>query len=54
MAAMGSVCNISVWKPEGKTQLDDLGVDGMIILKWILEPGCDDVEWIHLAQGRVR
>jgi hypothetical protein len=52
MAAMGSVCNISAWKPEGKTQLDDLLI--MIILKWILEPGCDDVEWIHLAQGRVR
>jgi hypothetical protein len=37
---------------EGAT-LGDLGVDGMIILKLILEKVYKDVVWIHLAQNRV-
>jgi hypothetical protein len=31
--------------------LGELGID-RIILKWILEKGCDNVDWIHLAQDR--
>jgi hypothetical protein len=29
-----------------------LGIDGMITLKWILETGCEDMDWNHLPQGR--
>jgi hypothetical protein len=31
--------------------LKDLGTDGRIILKWILEKYCSGV-WIHLAQDK--
>jgi hypothetical protein len=33
--------------------LEDVGVDGRIILKWILNKQCVDVAWIYLAQSRV-
>jgi hypothetical protein len=33
---MGYAYNILVGKPEGKRQLRRLGVDGRIMLKWIL------------------
>jgi hypothetical protein len=39
---------ILVGKPEVKDYLRDLGVDGMIILKSILNKLCEDVEWNHL------
>jgi hypothetical protein len=32
--------------------LEDLGVDEMIILKWILDKYTDDINWIHLAKSR--
>jgi len=32
--------------------LGDLGVDGRIVLKLILEIRCEGVDWIHLAQDR--
>jgi hypothetical protein len=31
----GGVYRVSVGKPEGKNHLEDLGVDGRIILRWI-------------------
>jgi hypothetical protein len=34
---------------KGKHLLEDLGVDGKIILKWILSSG-EGVDWIHLLQ----
>jgi hypothetical protein len=34
--------------------LEDPGVDGRIILKWILEKWNGDMDWIDLAQGRDR
>jgi hypothetical protein len=30
--------------------LDELGVDGWMILKWVLKIRCDSMEWIKLAQ----
>jgi hypothetical protein len=37
-----------------KDRLEDLGVDGRIILKWILKT-CEGVmDWIDLADGRHR
>jgi hypothetical protein len=38
-----------VRKPEGKSLLVDLGVDGRIIK---LQNGIEDVDWIDLAQDR--
>jgi len=32
--------------------LQDPGVDGTIILDWILGKGWEDVNWIHLAEDR--
>jgi hypothetical protein len=36
MGEMRIVYTIVVGKCEGKSDLEDVGVDGMIILKWIL------------------
>jgi hypothetical protein len=43
---------ILVGKPEKKSYLGDLDVDGWILLKWILETGFYDVTWIRLTQDR--
>jgi hypothetical protein len=37
MEEMRIACKILVGKPEGTDNLEDLGVDGRIILEWILE-----------------
>jgi hypothetical protein len=34
--------------------LEDIGVDGRIILKWIFRKSVRDVDWIGLAQERNR
>jgi hypothetical protein len=34
--------------------LEDPGVDGRIILKWILKMGWGGTDWIDMAQGRDR
>jgi hypothetical protein len=34
--------------------LEDIGVDGRIILKWILEKWDGGIDWIDLAQDRIR
>jgi hypothetical protein len=36
---------------KGRDRLGNLGVDGRIILKWILKE-YESVHWIHLAQDR--
>jgi hypothetical protein len=38
----------------GRIHLGNLGVDGGTILMCILIVGCQDVDWIHLAWGRVQ
>jgi len=36
---------------DGKLQLDGLGVEGKLLVKWgFKEIGCKGVEWIHPAQ----
>jgi hypothetical protein len=49
MEEVRNTYEIFVEKLEGKNHSDDLGVDGRIILEWILGW---DVEWMHLAQDR--
>jgi hypothetical protein len=41
-------------KPEGRNHLRDLGVDGRIILKWVLQKWDEDMDYIHLAEDRYR
>jgi hypothetical protein len=41
------------WKPRRQDHSEDLGVDGRIILEWILrEIGWEGVDWLYLAQDR--
>jgi hypothetical protein len=38
---------------KGRHRAENLGVDGRIILEWILrEMGWEGVDWIHLTQDR--
>jgi hypothetical protein len=40
---------------EGRDHFVDVSVDGMILLKWILEKlGCEHVDHIQLTQNRVK
>jgi hypothetical protein len=50
----GEACTgFLVGKTEGKRPLEDLGVDGRIILSWIFRKwGCGGMDWIELAQDR--
>jgi hypothetical protein len=43
-----------VGKPEGKRPLEDIGVDGKIIVEWILEKLIEwiGMYWMHLTQDR--
>jgi hypothetical protein len=59
VASMGegrNVYRVLVVKPEGKNHLEDQGVDGRMGSEWTLGRlvGGGGVEWIHLAQDRVR
>jgi hypothetical protein len=48
---MRDVYIILVGKPERTDHSEYRGVDGRIILKWVLgELGWEHMEWIHLAQ----
>jgi len=44
---------VLVGKSAGKSHLEDPGLDGRIILRWIFSKwGCGDMDWIDLAQDR--
>jgi hypothetical protein len=43
---------ILVGRREGRHHLGDPGVDGRIILKWILKTWDGGMDWIELAQDR--
>jgi hypothetical protein len=58
VACMGEgrgICRLLVGKHGGKRPLGKHGVDGQIILRWILRKlGCGGMDWIKLAQDRDR
>jgi hypothetical protein len=39
---------VLVGKPEGRRHLEDLGVDGRMILKWMFEKWDGGMEWIDV------
>ena len=43
---------VLVGKPEGKSHLEDPGVDGRSILRWILRKWNGGMDWMDLAQNR--
>jgi len=43
-----------VGKPEGRDWLEDPGIDGRIIFRWILRNWNGGMEWIDRAQERDR
>ena len=45
---------VLVGKLEGRNHLKDQGVDGRMILKWILEKWDGGMDWFDLAQDRDR
>jgi hypothetical protein len=47
---MRNAYRIFVGKPEWRDHSEDLGVDGRVILEWML--GWKSVVWIHLTQDR--
>jgi len=51
MGERGSECRVLVGK---RDQLEDRGVDGRIILKWIKKWDGGGMDWIKLAQDRDR
>jgi hypothetical protein len=50
----GEVCTVLVVKPEGEHHLENLGVDGSVILKLIFEKWGGGMDWNDLAQNRDR
>ena len=48
------VDRVLVEKPEGKSHLENPGVDGSIILKWIFRKWDEGHNWIDLSQDRDR
>jgi hypothetical protein len=45
-------CTVLIGKPEKRCKLVDVGIDGSILLKFILK-GCVDVDLILLGQDRI-
>jgi hypothetical protein len=48
------VHSVLVGKPEEKSHLEDPGVNGSIILKWIFNKWDGGMDWIYLVQNRDR
>jgi hypothetical protein len=48
-----NVYNLLVVKRKGKNHMEDIGIDGRIILRCIFaEWGCGGIDWIDLVQDR--
>jgi hypothetical protein len=46
--------HIEFWweDPRKGDHLEDPGIDGRIILKWIFDSGMEGMDWIYVAQDR--
>jgi hypothetical protein len=44
-----SAYRVLVAKPEGRTPLEDSGINGRVLLKWIFEEWDGGMDWIELA-----
>jgi hypothetical protein len=51
MRQMRNIYKILIRNLKGKYLLEDLGVDGRILLKQILGIGCQSMDWINLKGG---
>ena len=54
MGERGGAYSVVVGKHEGTDHLEDPGVDGRIIMKWIFRMWDGGMDWIDLAQDRDR
>jgi hypothetical protein len=45
---------VLVGQHEGKNHFEDSGIDGRIILRWILRSGMEGMGWIDMAQNMYR
>jgi hypothetical protein len=45
---------VLVGRPDGKSHLEDPGIDGRVILEWIFKKWDGIMDWIGLAQDRYR
>jgi hypothetical protein len=55
MEEMRSVYRVSLMKPEGRDRMQDLDVDGRIVLNWIFNKwDGGGMDWIKVAQDRDR
>jgi hypothetical protein len=54
MGESRGACRVLVRKPDEGDHLQDTGLDGEIILKWILQKWDGGTDWIDLAQDRDR
>jgi hypothetical protein len=53
MEEMGNITVFWLVNLEGRDHSEDIGVDGKVILQWIVgRLGWEGVYWIHLAQNR--
>jgi hypothetical protein len=43
---------VLVWMDGGRNCLEDIGVDGKVILKWNIIEGCKRMDWVRPFQGR--
>ena len=51
--ALSEVHTVFWWKKtEGNLSLEDLGVDGNLILKWIFKNRAESIDHIYLSQER--
>jgi hypothetical protein len=54
MGAGRGAYRILMGRPGGRNHLEDPGVDGIIILKWIFKEWNGVMDWIDMAQDRDR
>jgi hypothetical protein len=54
MGDRGGAERVLVWHLRERKHLEDLGVDGKIISRWIFKKWVGDVDWIDLTENEDR